>query len=148
VPDDATGSPADGRAALVAELGRRTDVCWVRGGPIEEPVTQAVWHVWLGQDDPDGGALAVVSGGDEQPFPDVADGGRVEVVMRSKDTGGRLVTWVGRASVVRPEDEQWDTVTAALVAARLNLPDPASAATTWARSSVVRRIVPTGEYVD
>ena len=54
------------------------------------------------------GALAVVSGGDEQPFPDVEDGGRVEVVMRSKDTGGRLVTWVGRACVVRPEDEQWD----------------------------------------
>ena len=134
--------PGDDRAALVAELGRRTDVCWVRVGPSEQPVTQAVWHVWVD------GALAVVSGGDEQPFPDVEDGGRVEVVMRSKDTGGRLLTWLGRACVVRPGDEQWDTTTAALVAARLNLRDPTSAADTWARSSVVRRIVPTGEYVD
>ena len=126
------------RAALVAELGRRTGVCWVRVGR----VTQAVWHVWV--DD----ALAVVSGGDEQPFPEVEDGGRVEVLMRSKDTGGRLV----RGSVARPSyartDEQWGATTAALVAARLNLPDPASAADTWARTSVVRRIVPTGEYVD
>ena len=128
----------DDRAALVAELGRRTGVCWVRVGG----VTQAVWHVWV--DD----ALAVVSGGDEQPFPEVEDGGRVEVLMRSKDTGGLLVTWVGRASVVRPADEAWRATTAALVAARLNLPDPASAADTWARSSVVRRVVPTGEYLD
>jgi hypothetical protein len=143
VPDD-----ADPRAALIAELGRRTDICWVRAGPVDQPVTQAVWHVWVGDDAPGGGALVVVSGGAEQPFPDVEDGGRVEVVMRSKDTGGRLVTWVGHAFVVRPEDEQWDAVTAALVAARLNLPDPASAAETWARTSVVRRIVSTGEYVD
>jgi hypothetical protein len=126
----------DDRAALVAELGRRTGVCWVRAGE----VTQAVWHVWV--DD----ALAVVSGGDEQPFPEVEDGARVEVLMRSKDTGGLLVTWVGRASVVRPTDEGWRPTTAALVASRLNLPDPASAADTWARTSVVRRVVPTGEY--
>ena len=128
----------DDRAALVTDLGRRTGVCWVRVGA----VTQAVWHVWV--DD----ALAVVSGGGEQPFPEVEDGGRVEVLMRSKDTGGLIVTWVGRASVVRPTDERWSTTTAALVAARLNLPQPSAAAEQWAEDSVVRRIVPTGEYVD
>ncbi len=124
--------------ALLAELGRKTDVCWVRVGD----VTQAVWHAWV--DDDRGGGLVVVSGGAEQPFPEVADGGRVEVVMRSKDTGGRVLVWAGLASVVRPEDEGWEPTVAALVARRLNLPDPATAPARWAGHSVVRRIVPTG----
>ena len=126
-------------AALRAELGRRTDVCWVRHGD----VTQAVWHAWV--DDEPGGALAVVSGGDEQPFPEVADGARVEVVMRSKDTGGRVLTWAGVASVMRPGDERWPSTVAALVARRLNLPDPAGAPDRWAEHSVVRRVVPVGD---
>ena len=126
-------------AALRAELGRRTDVCWVRHGD----VTQAVWHAWV--DDERGGALAVVSGGDEQPFPEVADGARVEVLMRSKDTGGRVLTWAGLASVVRPADERWQPTVAALVARRLNLPDPAGAPERWAEHSVVRRVVPAGD---
>jgi hypothetical protein len=99
----------------------------------------AVWHVW--HDD----ALCLVSGGEEQPLPDLPDGALVEVVMRSKDTGGRVLTWVGRVSVVLPEEEAWAGTTAALVAGRLNLRDPATAAERWASSSVVRRITPTGE---
>ena len=124
------------RAALRAELGRRTDLCWVRHGD----TTQAVWHAWV--DDEEGGALAVVSGGDEQPFPEGPDGAEVEVLMRSKDTGGRVLAWAGLASVVRPADERWQSTVAALVARRLNLPDPAVAADRWAERSVVRRIVP------
>ena len=61
--------------------------------------------------------------------------------MRSKDNGGRLLTWVGTASVVPPGSEHWEPVTTALVAGRLNLADLATAADTWARTSVVRRIV-------
>ena len=121
--------------ALVAELARKTGLCWLRYGGRDH----AVWHVW--HDD----ALCLVCGGDEQPLPDIPDGARVEVVMRSKDTGGRVLTWAGRASVVLPEDEAWPGTTAALVAGRLNLRDPATAAERWARSSVVRRIAPTGE---
>ena len=124
------------RAALRAELGRRTDLCWVRHGDL----TQAVWHAWV--DDDEGGVLALVSGGDEQPFPDVPDGAEVEVLMRSKDTGGRVLTWAGVASVVRPPDERWQPTVAALVARRLNLPDPAGAPDRWAERSVVRRVVP------
>ncbi len=124
------------RAALRAELGRRTDLCWVRHGDL----TQAVWHAWV--DDDEGGVLALVSGGDEQPFPEVADGARVEVLMRSKDTGGRVLTWAGVTSVVRPTDERWQPTVAALVARRLNLPDPAGAPDRWAERSVVRRVVP------
>ena len=124
--------------ALVAELGKKTSVSWVRydGG------THAVWHVW--HED----ALCLVSGGDEQPLPDIDDGDPVEVIMRSKDNGGRLVTWVGTASVVPPESAEWGPVTAVLVRERLNLDDLTTAADAWARTSVVRRIVPTGEFAE
>jgi len=134
VPDDPSL-----RAALRAELGRRTDLCWVRHGDL----TQAVWHAWV--DDDEGGVLALVSGGDEQPFPEVADGARVEVLMRSKDTGGRVLAWTGVANVVRPGDERWASTVAALVARRLNLPNPAGAPDRWAEHSVVRRVVPAGD---
>jgi hypothetical protein len=120
---------------LIAELARRTGVCWV----LVEGRAHPVWHAWC-QD-----ALCVVSGGSEQPLPDLPDGARVEVVMRSKDTGGRQLTWVGTACVVRPGDERWAATTAALVLARQNLADPATAADGWARRSVVRRVVPTGD---
>jgi hypothetical protein len=125
-------------AALVAELSKKTGVSWLRYGD----ATYAVWHVW--HDD----ALCVVSGGDEQPLPDIGDGEHVEITQRSKDNGGRLVTWVGDVSVVRPGDDSWAATTAALVADRLNLADLGTAADTWARTSVVRRIEPTGQLVE
>jgi hypothetical protein len=133
-----TGDSSALNAALVAELARKTAVSWVRHGGR----TYAVWHVWHE------GALCVVSGGTEQRFPEVGDGEPVEVVLRSKDDGGRLVTWVGTTSVVRPEHEAWEPITAALVASRLNLPDVTTAAEGWAATSVVRRIVPTGDFVE
>ncbi len=68
--------------------------------------------------------------------------------MRSKDSGGRLLTWVARTSVVRPGDEAWEPVTTALVGARLNTPDPATTAERWATGSVVRRLFPDGEFVE
>ncbi|HET6652965.1 MAG TPA: hypothetical protein VFH10_10025 [Nocardioides sp.] len=131
--------------ALLAELGKKTGVSWLRYGAAGCPA-HAAWHVWL--DTGDRGALYVVSGGTEQPLPGLERATRVEVTMRSKDNGGRLVTWVADASRVTPEDDRWEPVTAALVAGRLNLPDLATAADGWAESSVVTRLVPTGEVVE
>lgn len=124
--------------ALIAELAKRTGVCWLRydGG------THAAWHVWVSD------ALFVVSGGDEQPLPGIDQQTRIEVVMRSKENGGRLLTWVGSVSVVLPGEESWEPATTALVAGRLNLRDPAAAPDEWARHSVVTRIVPTGEVLE
>ena len=124
--------------ALVAELAKKTGVCWLRYGGATHPA----WHVWLTD------ALFVVSGGAEQPLPGIEQQTRAEVVMRSRDNGGRLVTWVGSVSAVHPDDELWEPVTSALVAGRLNLRDLAAAPAHWARHSVVTRIAPTGEFVE
>ncbi|HEX6515527.1 MAG TPA: hypothetical protein VF049_08120 [Nocardioidaceae bacterium] len=124
--------------ALIAELAKKTGVCWLR----YDGRSHAAWHVWL--DD----AMVLVSGGDEQPLPGIEDAERVEVTMRSKENGGRLLTWVGTVSVVRPDDDLWDPVTAALVSDRLNLDDLSTAADEWAQSSVVTRVLPTGEILE
>jgi hypothetical protein len=125
-------------AALIQELGKKTGVCWLRYDGHEH----AAWHVWLED------ALYVVSGGDEQSLPGIEDVTSADVVMRSKENGGRLVTWVGDVSVVHPGDELWEPVTAALVSDRLNLDDLSTAADDWAERSVVSRIVPTGRLVE
>jgi hypothetical protein len=125
-------------SALIAELGKKTAVCWLRyGGQVH-----AAWHVWF--DD----ALLLVCGGSEQPLPDIDDEETVEVVMRSKENGGRLVTWLGAVSVVPPDDEAWEPATAALVAARLNLEELPGTTRRWAAESLVLRVVPTGEVVE
>jgi len=117
---------------VAGELARRTSTCWVSSGGR----TRAVWCTWAA------GGLCVVSGGDEQPLLEVDDGAEVEVLLRSRDTGGRLPAWRGTVSVVRPQDQAWREVTDALAAERLNLTDPRAAPARWAATSTVHRVVP------
>lgn len=124
--------------ALAAELGKKTGVSWLGYDGQQRPA----WHVWV--DD----ALHVVSGGAEQPLPGLADAEQVAVTMRSKENGGRLLTWVAAASALTPEDERWQVVTSALAAGRLNVPDLASAPDRWAAESRVTRLEPTGELLE
>ncbi len=124
--------------ALVAELGKKTSVCWLRYFGKE----RAAWHVW--HDD----ALLLVWGGDEQPLPYLDEADRVEVTMRSKDNGGRLVTWVGVPSRVLPTSDAWPASVAALASARLSIPSLSETPRQWESTSVVTRIVPTGEILE
>ena len=135
--------------ALIAELGKKTGVSWLTyaTGYDDTKHTHAAWHVWV-ETEEHGGALYVVAGGDEQHLPGRERADRVEVTMRSKENGGRLVTWVAEPSRVTPDDPAWDTVTAALAAGRLNLDDLTTAARKWAQSSVITRLKPTGETVE
>ena len=134
--------------ALIAELAKKTSVCWLRyaepGDPDASPSprTRAAWHIW--HDD----ALHLVAGGREQQLPGIGDVERVQVIMRSKENGGRLVAWVGTVSVVHPTDDAWDDVATALVAERLNLEDLGTAKEQWAAESVVVRIEPTGDLLE
>jgi hypothetical protein len=127
----------DALLPLVAELGRRTGVCWLRYDGRDHPA----WHVWHE------GALLLVSGGQEQPLPHIEDATQVQVVMRSKDTGGRLATWSGVATTLPPRTPEWDDAVAVLVAARLNLESMTQSPQRWAETSVVTRVVPDGEVV-
>lgn len=135
---------ADHLHALVAELARKTGVCWLSYG--YPPVRRPAWHVW--HDD----ILLVVSAGTEdsaeQPLPGLPEDGPVAVTMRSKDTGGRLLTWIGAASRIRPADDDWAEAVAALAAQRLSLPSPSQTPVAWETTAVVTRIVPTDETLE
>jgi hypothetical protein len=128
--------------ALVGEACRKSAMLWLR--PESDPRAVAAWHVWSD------GAVYVVSGGLEQDVPVLARlaQDRLVVTVRSKDTGGRLVSWVGLASRVQPDDEAWDAVVAELHAKRLNSSDGEAQPARWARESVVTRIEPTGELLE
>ena len=94
-----------------------------------------MWHAWYD------GALVVLSG-EDQRLPGLDSATTAEVVMRSKDTGARLLGWTGTVEVVDPDDERWEAHAAALLAVRLNLPDPAAALDAWRADATVVRIVP------
>ena len=129
-------SAALGRA-LVEEACRKTSMVWLQ--PESSPRPVAAWHVWVD------GAAYVVGGGAEQDLPAMADGELVAVTVRSKDKGGRLVTWVARAEHVPAGSEGWDTAVLELHAKRLNPPDGEQQPARWARESTVTRLAPTGE---
>jgi hypothetical protein len=130
-------------SALIAELGKKTSVCWLRFSVYGNPAAEhAVWHVW--HED----ALLVVAGGTEQPLPHVLDAEWVEVTMRSKENGGRLVTWVGVPERILPTAPDWDAAVAALASARLSIPSLSETPKVWAERSVVTRIVPNGEVLE
>jgi hypothetical protein len=133
-------------AALVAESARRSRVCWLsyayaEGGDPVRVDGRLVWHVWHGE------ALVVLScpGSGEQVLPGIDRTERVQVTMRSKDTGGRLLAWTGTVEVVEAATAAWTAHVEALLGVRLNLPDVDAARRAWAdRGTVVRiRPVPT-----
>jgi hypothetical protein len=130
-------------SALIAELGKKTSVCWLRYAVYDDPAAEhAAWHVW--HDD----GLLLVSGGEEQRLPLISETERVEVTMRSKDNGGRLITWVGSPSRVLPTSEAWEAAAAALASERISIPSLSETPKVWATDSVVTRIEPTGEVLE
>ena len=101
----------DPQEALLAEAATKSGLLWV-----DVPGDRAwpAWHVWVD------GAAYVVSGPGEQTLPELPES--VVLVLRSKDTGGRLLRVAARAERLRPEDPRWEPATTALKAARLNAP--------------------------
>ena len=82
-PTPAVAAPPapDPQAALLAEAATKSGLLWV-----DVPGDRAwpAWHVWVD------GAAYVVSGPGEQALPELPES--VVLVLRSKDTGGRLLT--------------------------------------------------------
>ncbi|MEV7062645.1 hypothetical protein AB0N97_07545 [Streptomyces collinus] len=122
--------------ALVEEATKKSGLVWVQGpdGP-----ARALWHVWH-----EGAACLVGDGPGEQPLPGLADGAEAKVTVRSKDKGGRLVTWTARVTQLAPGSEAWDAAVAELKGKRLNAPDGEAMPERWARECRVLRLEPTG----
>ena len=123
--------------ALVEEATRRSAVVWLQ--PDGDTRATPAWHVWHA------GAALVVTGPGEQPLPGVRAGGRVLVLVRSKERqGDLLVRWWADVEQVAPGTPDWDEVVPLLHAARLNAPDGEEQPARWAREASVLRLVPDG----
>jgi hypothetical protein len=127
-------------APLVGEATKKSDLVWL--GVDGQPRAYPVWQLWHE------GAAYVVTGDGEQPAPGLAGVARCSVTVRSKDNGGRIVTWQAAVERVEPGGDAWGEVVPALLAARLNLPDVATAEQRWAESGALFRLSPTGELVE
>lgn len=143
---DASGAAFD--VALVEEATKKSPVAWLTAVPDQRrwydapPDSCAVWLMWHE------GAAYVVHGGAEQPAYVLAGARRVAVAVRSKDQGGRLVTWLADAATVAPGSPGWAAVVPLLLGKRLNLPDGEAAAARWAAESTVTRLTPTDRLLE
>ncbi|MGX1314307.1 hypothetical protein RKD24_004426 [Streptomyces calvus] len=122
--------------ALIEEATKKSGLIWVKGpgGP-----ARALWHVWH-----EGAACVIGDGPGEQPLPGLADGGPAEVTVRSKDKGGRLVSWAATVVELPPDTEAWTAAVAELKGKRLNAPDGEALTGRWARECRLLRLEPTG----
>ncbi|MFZ4240527.1 hypothetical protein ACOZGD_35860 [Streptomyces murinus] len=123
--------------ALIEEAAKKSGLLWVRGA--QASAAHAVWHVWH-----EGAVCLVGDGPGEQPLTGLADGGTAEVTVRSKDKGGRLVSFTAAVSEQAPGTPPWEAAVAELKGKRLNAPDAEVMTDRWARECRVLRLVPTG----
>lgn len=119
-------------AALVAEACTRSDVVWVRATGGERH--HAAWHIW--HDD----AVCVVYGAGEQQLPLL--GGEVEVVARSKESGGQVIAFHAQVATLTSRTPEWDAAAQALSVSRLNAGDPAEQRDRWAAGAVINLLRP------
>ncbi|MFJ2257926.1 hypothetical protein ACIOKD_06175 [Streptomyces sp. NPDC087844] len=148
--------------ALVEEATKKSGLIWVRGSgvpsldpqdrgrdqgrdrdqdadPDQGAPARALWHVWH-----DGAVCLVGDGPGEQPLPGLVDGREAVVTVRSKDKGGRLVSWTATVVELAPGSEEWGVAVGELKGKRLNAPDGEAMTERWARECRVVRLAPTG----
>lgn len=148
-------------AALIEEAAKKSGLVWLspaglsakadagrpsgRSGPNAPSGPsgpQAVWHVWHDS------AVTIVAGGAEQPLPMWAVPGRVvEVAIRSKEQGGRLISFLSQVALVAPGTPEWGAAAEALHAERLNLAEGDRYRQRWAEESAILRMRPLGGAV-
>jgi len=137
---------AEAFADFVAELVSKSDLVWVE--PDGRP-PRPVWSVWHDS------AVAVVTGGLEQPDPGFADGSEVTVVARSKENRAKQVSVRATVEQLVSGSEAWDAAVGALHPKRLNAPDGEQQPQRWAEESTVWLLHPApgpieqpGSYAD
>ncbi|MFJ2028948.1 hypothetical protein [Streptosporangium sp. NPDC087985] len=116
---------------VIEEGAKKSGILWLS---LDRP--RLAWHAWHD------GAIYVVTGGGEQSLPGLAGSGQVQVTLRSKDNGARLITFEASVEVV-DQTEAAEAV-AALAKERLNAVDGAGLTERWAAHSQVVRLTPRG----
>ena len=141
--DEAADTPAPDVARLTAEAATKSGLLWIR---VPGGATHPVWHVWRPADEGRGtpAAVLVVSGPGEQHLPWLPE--HVELVLRSKDTGGRLLVVPATASEVVPGSLGWDAAVDLLRPARLNATGDLAAR--WHDTATIHVLVPATEAVE
>ncbi|TDD95668.1 hypothetical protein [Actinomadura rubrisoli] len=128
-------------AALVEEAAKKSGLLWLDLPGLPQP--RAAWHVWH-----EGSAYVLTGGDGEQPLPGLPDADRVTVIVRSKDKGGRLVSFTAACEPVEPGTALWDAVAPQLAKDRLNSSSHAGQVERWATESWIVRLTPTGEITE
>ncbi|MEU8139663.1 hypothetical protein [Streptodolium elevatio] len=132
-PATPTTPPFD--SALLEEAAKKSGLLWI--APAGHPA-RPVWHTWHD------GAVHILqdrtADAVEQHVPGLTDADAAEVTLRSKDKGGRLLTWTADVVVLTPDAGSWPTAAAALHADRLNAPDGEEQPSRWARDCVIVRL--------
>lgn len=133
-----TSSPVN-VTRLLAEAASKSGVLWIEvpGGG-----THAVWFVWHDDEDPrgTGPAAYVVSGTGEQTLPALPD--EVTVILRSKDSGARLLRLRATVRVIDPSTPEWDGAAEVLQAKRLNATGDVLAR--WREGALIQVLTPHG----
>ena len=114
-------------SALTTEALNKSDMLWLRVDGRE----RLTWFA-TGTGDLEGQVL-LVSGGleaDLGPLPE-----QLEIILRSKGDGGRLLTLHARVQQIEPANPLWDETANALLGERLNA--PADLTSTWRRESTL-----------
>ncbi|MEU5884890.1 hypothetical protein [Spirillospora sp. NPDC047279] len=127
--------------ALVEEAAKKSGLLWLTLPGLPQP--RAAWHFWH-----EGAAYVLTGGEGEQPLPGLPEADRVTVTLRSKDKGGRLLTFVAACESVEPGSEAWDAVAPLLAKDRLNAPTHEGQVGRWATDSYIVRLTPTDEIVE
>ena len=101
-------------SALTSEALNKSTVLWLRAGGRD----RATWFA-TGEDELADHVL-LASGG---PEPDLGDLPReVEILLRSKGAGGRLLTLRAQAQILDPGNPLWEPAARSLLTERLNAP--------------------------
>jgi hypothetical protein len=153
MPDEAapepTSEPAPDPSAgpdvtrLTHEAASKSGLIWIHvpGGS-----THPVWHAW--HDDGDergtGPAAYVVSGPGEQTLPWLPS--QVEVVLRSKDSGGRLLTMRATAQELAPGTPEWEAAAEVLRPERLNA--TGDVVERWRQGCTIHVVTPHGRPIE
>lgn len=138
----------DTRSALIEEALKKSGMLWLVLSGLPQP--RAAWHVWH-----DGSAYVLTGGEGEQPLPGLPDATRAKVMVRSKDKGGRLITFTAAVEIVEPGTDLWEEITPVMARERLNARTHEGQIDTWATESWIVRLTPTedveeapGDYDD